>query len=582
MIDVLRKLFTHHLRLGYVFALLIIDVALLVTVASDIYRFAARGLHLPLVFRFDFRSVDQGVKTDTALLAGFLLVGLPIFVALVRIVVGRGVLLRGVWVRGGTRVVVLHGIACIALAYFCIVGARMQIISGIEYPAGDQSYSFLSLYFRLVDSGALNWVLRSALSLTAAAAATVVGFVLVGKGPGRQVELYEARAALADLPGELRPALACARYSFDEGGPSTEIEYVREFEHRAIRQYSHKNPGSREASAYVQQVFGACRTRLEKLLVPSDMPGLSVAISPDAPAALQWLLASIAGAKRVLVLPYAEQHVIAAAKLHGRLSGSDVRVLTLDVADWDRPWEEQQALILRQIIDLPKDDISPVAIATEVSYHTGLRLPMSTFIPRIRECFRESDVKVIVEGSAGAGNGSSQAAIRQADAYVFTTDRWLLSTAPFGVAITSKEFPSSPLGWTGDDDRVPATYWDARRFSNLLGSLDLLTKYKFEYFWNERCRELRKQFLHLLPSQVQIVGSGAGLEPTFCQSVCPVRGKRWRYEADELTEVLQERQIYAPVLRVDPTMPWLRISLPYFLDVREVNCLCDTLSDLIR
>jgi len=357
---------------------------------------------------------------------------------------------------------------------------------------------------------------------------------------------------------------------------------VRDFEDRTIQRYNRLNPGSRAASDYVKEMFLECANHISKLMATPERPAMSIRISPSVHEALEATLNTISDPKRIIVLPFAEPHIVPAASHYAKMPSTEFCALSTHPGDWTRRWEEQEQSMIGELKSLAaKDDKPCVVIISEVMYSLGLRLPLSTLIPQVRDALGQSRTTVIVEGSQGAGNGSNAAALNTADAYVFTSDRWMLSTAPFGITLSFGGSIRPRAEWTGDEGQVPTTYCDARRFANLLGSLDVLNEIGFDYFW-KRCHKLREQFLLLLPSKLQIVGAAMGLEKKFFMTICPASGKAWRIEAKELTDVLQERLIYAPVSQVDAEMVWLRIALPYFLDVRELNRLCYTLDDLVR
>jgi hypothetical protein len=94
-----------------------------------------------------------------------------------------------------------------------------------------------------------------------------------------------------------------------------------------------------------------------------------------------------------------------------------------------------------------------------------------------------------------------------------------------------------------------------------------------------RCDDLRWELRLGLPGRMQIVGDGTGTDETFVLSCCPGRDSSWRLSGDDIDAKLAEKKLPGALLRLDPRNPWVRIALPYYMNVRDLNRLCDFLGE---
>ena len=138
---------------------------------------------------------------------------------------------------------------------------------------------------------------------------------------------------------------------------------------------------------------------------------------------------------------------------------------------------------------------------------------------------------------------------------------------------------------------VPPGLWEigrrktdvrVRTLAGLVGAMDLIRERRVEYFFS-RCERLKKEFRLALPEKVQVVGDRSGLDETFILSCCPEVGHKWRFDnASELESELASKSVKASVLRLDPRQPWLRTTIPFYLDARELNRLCAFLEETTK
>lgn len=85
-----------------------------------------------------------------------------------------------------------------------------------------------------------------------------------------------------------------------------------------------------------------------------------------------------------------------------------------------------------------------------------------------------------------------------------------------------------------------------------------------------------------MPGNVHIVGENSGTLETFIVSCCPRPGSSWRLEPDELEKQMVEKLLPASVLRLDPKRPWVRVTVPYYIDFQELRRVCEFLGEMAR
>jgi selenocysteine lyase/cysteine desulfurase len=114
-----------------------------------------------------------------------------------------------------------------------------------------------------------------------------------------------------------------------------------------------------------------------------------------------------------------------------------------------------------------------------------------------------------------------------------------------------------------------------------MGSLELLKHVGFDNLW-ARSKELRDYFKERIKGKFKIISEDSGLLKSLMLAIRPGAGNCWKYDSERLNEYLNNRSVFALVLNVDPLNPWIRIAFPYFLEIREVNKLCQVLEGAIK
>ncbi len=115
-----------------------------------------------------------------------------------------------------------------------------------------------------------------------------------------------------------------------------------------------------------------------------------------------------------------------------------------------------------------------------------------------------------------------------------------------------------------------------------MGAMDLIREGGIQFFLS-RCETLKKEFRLALPETVQVVGDKSGMDETFILSCCPEMEHKWRFDsASELEDEVVNKSVKASVLPLDPHQPWLRMTIPFYLDPRELNRLCAFLKETTK
>ena len=258
------------------------------------------------------------------------------------------------------------------------------------------------------------------------------------------------------------------------------------------------------------------------------------------------------------------------------MTGDKLEPIEFQPEDYFRPWREQESIILGKIRSLKSGAPQTlVFIVSEVFYASGRRVPLSDLVTHLEKTIAEPRIHVIVDGTNAVGNRRLVTADARWDSYVFSPQRWLTAIEPCGVLLVRNDLngngPVPPGLWETGKRRTDVR---VRTLAGLVGAMDLIREPGIEFFFS-RCEKLRKEFRLALPKTVQVVGDKSGLDETFILSCCPEKDCKWRFDsASELEDEVVSKSVKASVLPLDPQQPWLRMTIPFYLDARELNRLC--------
>ena len=245
-------------------------------------------------------------------------------------------------------------------------------------------------------------------------------------------------------------------------------------------------------------------------------------------------------------------------------------------------WDIQETKIRAEILSAMRSGARKfVIVVSEVFYATGLRIPICDFVNRLKSKLADLTFHVIVDGTNAVGNRGLVNLDGSWDFYVFSPHKWLMASEGCGILISRRfglSAPYPPGLWQTGERKADA---QVRVLAGLRGALELIKTQGIGYF-AARCEKLRQELKLNLPKGLRLVGDQSSLEQTFILSCCPISGSSWKFTANELEAAFESRALRASVLRLDAICPWVRVTVPYYLDVRELDRLSSFLEGVTQ
>ncbi len=576
MLRSILKLLILHVKIGFRWRLILVDIVALGVAVIEIIRFKSYGLDLASALRLVPQILSLSFLLNLALFVFIGLFVVPAFIGFILLLGGRALRLN----RNKTQIKIIHLSGLLIIVVYLILGSAMQVSSGYMVYEGIHTYAFSS---SLLDLSRFSTITVAFFGLVLFVAPPAFSWFLEKKKPAL-LEDYAARLYLADLGGDFYPKFIGKKANFNSGAMAPEIRFVKRYAARLAQRYQELLPGSRAAGTYLQQLILDCELLLSALILelPSqDLPRIDFFSSTS--RALEVALLQVVGAKKILLSPYEHPVESKIGEWLSYVEGSMIRRIEFSAEDFQLHWNFQEDKIVDEFKRHASTAALPIVVViSEVCYATGLHIPIDLLLKRFfREVERE-DVVVIVDGAHAAGNGRMDLKV-DFDYYVFSTHKWLFSPDPCGVLLTARRRLGLNSPYDGSSrNALSETTVNFRSIAGLRASLELINKVGWEKIWDRSC-QLRDHLISKLGEKFEVVGSETGLPASHMLSIRPRIGLRWDYEDFRgLAGYFANKDINVQVIAIDPKMPWIRITFPYFIEFQQVNNLLDAIHGALK
>jgi selenocysteine lyase/cysteine desulfurase len=586
--NTLKEVFYRHFELGYTRQLFWVDSLFLLTILFDFYVYHfyfGLPLNAQLIWTPGWMDLERSYL-DILQFVLFLIVIVPIFITFLRVLGWGGTFLKGRLAKSQQRIFLIHLVICAVFVYLFLIALNMQRLSGWQQNGdGTYRYSLNSLFASLVSSHELRVLFTSANTIIGLLASAVISYVVLGKRTGNALTQYLIRASLADLPTPFRPAHSSHRFDVPNPSTLTRVQFVIEYANRVLREYQGLGPGSTKSIDYLDYRYSECiGTITDKLLrtpsAGSSSEPINITLFTGTKAAFQAALARIVGPKAIIMTPYASPALIKFIAWHCELTGDLMKAVSFCPPDYEERWQRQQQEFIARLGDVQSDvgKRELVFIVSEVFYASGQRLPLKSFIQFLKNTYANTKIHMLVDGTNAVGNRRIIALDPEWESYVFSPHKWLLTSESCGMLLSrSSSISASPSGWHVGERKTDAMI---KIVAGLRGSVELMSSPGIEYF-TSRCEKLRQQLKLNLPHTVRIVGDQSGLDESYIFSCVPSVRNAWKFRAAELEDQLVERRLNGSLVVLDEINPWVRFTIPYYLDVREITRFCDFLDEVV-
>ena len=356
-----------------------------------------------------------------------------------------------------------------------------------------------------------------------------------------------------------------------------EIRWIRNCTNELVQLYQDYVPGSARATNLLLDLAEECRALIKELLLePGERKKCRIEFVGGTSRAVEVALARTGRPQKIIVSPFEHPSVMEVAKWFVSIEGAELCQLDFSPNDHFRPWQEQEDILVRAIVEAVRGVQASTMVLSEVNYATGVVVPVDQVIDRLYRLINRSHLKVILDGAHAAGNNQNPKGISRCASYVFSAHKWLLAPEPCGVIVSHNPSPDELVPYDAWSSTLPATTVNVHMLAGLASSLRFLKQLGLERIW-EHSRRLRQRFVGRIQSLFDVVGEGSGMETTLLLAISPRRDKRWKFSAPELSAYLQSNSVHALVMNIDPEVPWIRVAFPCFIDFEHVDVLCDVL-----
>jgi selenocysteine lyase/cysteine desulfurase len=318
------------------------------------------------------------------------------------------------------------------------------------------------------------------------------------------------------------------------------------------------------------------------LLAPEVRDKYRIEFFSGTSRAVEVAIARAGRPERVILSPFEHPSCLSVARWYGFIAGSEVCQIVFGPEDMFSSWRNQEDKLVKQILKhVSADEKTAVLILSQVCYSTGMVIPVENIIRRMRWSLGGSKLRIIIDGAHSAGNGQRLTISGECDSFVISAHKWLLAPEPCGIILSLDNVHKEELvPYDAWNTNLPSTTANAHMVAGLLSSLRLLNELGFECLWTYSL-ELRKLFTERMASKFTFIGENTGLRTSLMLALCPRPGKQWKYDFRELREYFKSRDVHVLVLSIDPSTPWVRITLRSFVEFQNLDVLCRALEEAI-
>lgn len=373
----------------------------------------------------------------------------------------------------------------------------------------------------------------------------------------------------------------CSELEYFGTAISPELEVISQRMQRLTLGYQRTGPGSETAFRYIIRLSSECRRLIHKLIIAKPASEYYVEFFSGTSRALEVALTRRAGNWPIILSPFEHPTLTAVTGWISSIMGRAVHQLRCSPDDFSSSCATQQSLVVDAVNAILTADARPsILVLSQVCYATGIRIPADEIMRALRERHDENRLLVIIDGAHAAGNGSPMQFAAHADAYVLSGHKWLLAPQPCGVVITRGEQRNPAIVYDAWGDDIPTSTANATMVAGLLSALSVIHEVGFDSLWSH-AREMQCLFLEQMDEVLHVIGSEHARERSQLIAVRPRSGYRWKLTIDEMRHYLRKNGVHVTMLSIDPTVPWMRIAFPCFIEEHQVHHLCSTLMKCI-
>jgi selenocysteine lyase/cysteine desulfurase len=594
MVNIFGRLIRQLKRLvdiGCVNAIIIVDAALLVLISIDLIRFKQTGHALSATFPLVRRSVTPA-NVLTAIAVTTTIVFLPSLIVAASILSSRTGPRAGTGIWKSTRyarVVHVATATFIGLAHFVLVGA--QQLSGYAFTSQlEWNYRpfteavivrpivfVLGSWIVYVVVPLIPWVTRVAFT-----EAKVRHWV---KNVGRLIDFCAPQS-------ELFVGFSRIVANFNVAAIAPELDYIKRRTGELLLQYYREVPSGERATEYIREMSNECRELLNRLffgshpLVVEENEKL-IEFYPSTGRALETALVRMKGVDVVVLSPYEHPTERRVVDWHCLCRGEGTpraEMLSFSKDQFDWPREKQLNFIVDEFCKYADSTTGKVLLViSDVAYSTGREVPAREIVARVRTQVGSDRVLAVVDGAQAVANREQLTVVKGLDQYVFSAHKWLFSPEPCGVLLSPRAVAAVGRAYDAWSEGLPASVGSARTIASFKAALELILELGLEKVWGQS-RALRDRFcaqVRSMNGKVYVVGEQSKLPMTNMVTVAPATGHEWSEDEFGLIRHFSHSRV-VPSLVSGYGSLWVRVSFPYFLELREVDRVAKAIDAAVR
>ncbi|MEM7202462.1 MAG: aminotransferase class V-fold PLP-dependent enzyme [Planctomycetota bacterium] len=470
--------------------------------------------------------------------------------------------------------------ALILLASACGIAPlllwKIQYCSGINHSAtGGHAYE--SFYLRLTD-----------LSVAAPASLCASGFsVAVWLAERRDriwtwARRFSETAQLECLDTAYHPEAGSRRAVIFGGGISPRIRYNAAKERSVIAKLESHGLSSTRAEKCLSSLISSTTSEVLALFEGrGQAPPARVYFFPTTSRALEVALLAAQHKNLIIVSPYEHQSEVAVVRGVERITEHHAVILPFTGAEMQQPHDEQVATIAARIEEIVRkhEEYKHVTlVVSHVCHRSGIIVPWQDIAQAVRSRIKET-LRLVVDGAHAVGNIHVGGDPSDTYAYIFCGHKWLSTSEPIGVLVTTRVLVKPPYDAVSSD-RLPDSTFSIRALVSLAASLGGYGGMS-PSIRVKRTRMLSGFLVELVThhSSLRLFGPG-DCKRSGIVLLGPAGGYAWSKTENDTRQVLERRGVPGTFFALEGGR-WLRVTLAYYLTRREVRRVVGVISRLV-
>ncbi len=568
IIDVIKNIFNHQ-KIGSIFPLLIFDILIIIYIIIEYSNFDNLYCKLEGIFKIYnlILNIDIFLNSFSYFLVFAII--LPIIIAFIGIYIGvrpSNNKIYKLFINQNNFIRLLHLFLTLLISIYILISNYMQILSGYEFKNDIINYSFISNLLLIINY----FNIPSFITVPTLFVISLIGKILINRDKLPSfLKTYYKKYMLADLNPDFFPTYGRQKNNFNTGSLSPEIKFIQKKSRKIELEYQFKIPSSIKSKDYLITIGNECFNIIKEKLSES----CTIELFSSTSRALEIAILKNFPIKNIIISPYEHSSEIEVVNWINKFLNFNIHNIKFKPHFYNYTWDYQKKFIKEKISEIYNENDKYLFIISDVCCHTGLKIDIEDLINEIET---EFNINYIIDCAHSFCNSNfiNILHFENCNHYVFSTHKWLFSNDIGGILLTKDKDINikSYDSWNGD---LPICTASIKRIAGLRAGLELL-KLKEKYKLNKRSIELKDEFISKIKSY-NIIGNNQNSQT----NMITIKPKKLINDIEGYIKYINKnKNLY--IIKLDNNNIWIRITFPFFLDLKEVYKLADRLEKAIK